>query len=101
MGPGGVLEPLSGKSFLFFGTNCKTSDFVADGLLLWWQYRWEDLHGLKRLVINLDNGPECSARPSQFLLRMAEFADVTGLCIRLVYCPRSLESPSSTCNANL
>ena len=37
--PGGILEPVSGKSFLFFGTNHKTSDFTADGLLLWWQHR--------------------------------------------------------------
>ena len=36
--PGGILEPVSGRSFLFFGTHCKTSDFIADGLLLWWQH---------------------------------------------------------------
>ena len=30
--PGGILEPVDGKSFLFFGTNYKTSDFMADGL---------------------------------------------------------------------
>lgn len=33
--PGGILEPLSGHAFLFFGTNNKTSDFIADGLLSW------------------------------------------------------------------
>jgi hypothetical protein len=76
--PGGILEPVSGKSFLFLGTNYKTSDFMADGLLLWWQHRRQDLYGLKQLVINLDNGPECNGRRSQFLLRMTEFADMTG-----------------------
>lgn len=85
--PGGILEPVSGKSFLFFGTNYKTSDFMADGLLLWWQHRRQSLHGLKQLVINLDNGPECNGRRSQFLLRMTEFSDMTGLCVRLVYYP--------------
>ena len=85
--PGGILEPVSGKSFLFFGTNYKTSDFIADGLLLWWQHRRFNLQGLKQLVINLDNGPECNGRRSQFLLRMTEFADMTGLCVRLVYYP--------------
>ena len=85
--PGGILEPVSGKSFLFFGTNYKTSDFIADGLLLWWQHRRFNLQGLKQLVINLDNGPECNGRRSQFLLRMTEFADRTGLCVRLVYYP--------------
>ena len=85
--PGGILEPVSGKSFLFFGTNYKTSDFMADGLLLWWQHRRAELPGIKQLVINLDNGPESNGRRSQFLLRMTEFADMTGLCVRLVYYP--------------
>ena len=85
--PGGILEPLSGRSFLFLGTNFKTSDFMADGLLLWWRHRGADLHGLKQLVINLDNGPECNGRRSQFLLRMSEFSDLTGLSVRLVYYP--------------
>ena len=85
--PGGILEPVGGKSFVFFGTNYKTSDFMADGLLLWWQHRKPELAGLRELVINLDNGPECNGRRSQFLLRMTEFADLTGLCVRLVYYP--------------
>ena len=84
---GGILEPIDGRSFLFFGTNYKTSDFMADGLLLWWQHRKPDLPGIKQIVINLDNGPECIGRRSQFLLRMTEFADLTGLCVRLVYYP--------------
>lgn len=85
--PGGILEPVSGQSFVFFGTHCKTSDFIGDGLLLWWQHRRPELCGVKQLVINLDNGPECNGRRSQFLLRMTEFADMTGLCVRLVYYP--------------
>jgi len=85
--PAGILEPVSGKSFLIFGTNNKTSDFMADGLFLWWQHRKLELPRIKRLVINLDNGPECNGRRSQFLLRMTEFADMTGLCVRLVYYP--------------
>ena len=60
---------------------------MADGLLLWWQHRRPELCGLKQLVINLDNGPECNGRRSQFLLRMTEFVDMTGLCVRLVYYP--------------
>jgi transposase len=85
--PGGILEPVSGKSFLFFGTNYKTSDFLVDGFLLGWEERKQELSVLNQLVINLDNGPECSGRRSQFLRRMVEFADTTGLCIRLVYYP--------------
>ena len=85
--PAGILEPVGGEPFLFFGTNYKTSDFMVDGLLLWWQHRRPELPGIKQLVINLDNGPECNGRRSQFLLRMTEFADLTGLSVRLVYYP--------------
>jgi hypothetical protein len=85
--PGGILEPVSGQSFVFFGTHCKTSDFICDGLLLWWQHRRPELCGVQQLVINLDNGPECNGRRSQFLLRMSEFADLTGMSVRLVYYP--------------
>lgn len=85
--PGGILEPITGKSFLFFGTNYKTSDFLVDGLLLWWESRKQQLPHVKQLVVNMDNGPECNGHRSQFLLRMAEFADITGLAIRLIYYP--------------
>ena len=85
--PGGILEPVTGKSFLFFGTHYKTSDYLVDGFLLWWAERKHELSGLKNLIINLDNGPECNGHRSQFLLRMTEFADTTGLCVRLVYYP--------------
>lgn len=85
--PGGILEPVSGKSFLFFGSSNKTSDFLVDGLLLWWAERKGELSYVKQLVINMDNGPECSGRRTQFLCRMIEFADVSGLAIRLIYYP--------------
>ncbi len=32
--PGGILEPATGRSFIFFGTSYKTSDFIVDGLFL-------------------------------------------------------------------
>lgn len=85
--PGGVLEPVSGKMFEFYGTNYKTSDFMVDGYTLWWNERKHDLHGIKQLVINSDNGPECNGHRSQYLKRMIEFSDMTGLIIRLVYYP--------------
>jgi hypothetical protein len=85
--PGGILEPVSGRTFLFFTAGNKTSDFLADGLFCWWRQRESDLRDVKQLVINMDNGPECGGHRSQFLLRMVEFAYSTGLTIRLVYYP--------------
>lgn len=85
--PGGIMEPVSGRTFLFFTGSNKTSDFMVDGLLLWWREKGQLFSGVKQLVINMDNGPECSGHRSQFLLRMVEFADETGLSVRLVYYP--------------
>ena len=85
--PGGILEPVSGRAFLFFTDSYKTSDFMVDGLILWWQERQQDIPEVTRLVINIDNGPECSGRRSQFLQRIVDFADTSGLDIHLVYYP--------------
>ena len=84
---GGILEPVSGRSFLFFTSSCKTSDFMADGLMLWWNEIKQGLPYLKQIVINMDNGPESSGRRSQFLKRMVEFSDITGLTVRMIYFP--------------
>ena len=85
--PGGILEPVSGRSFLFFTSSYKTSDFMADGLQLWWNVRKQELPNLKHIVINSDNGPECSGRRSQFLKRLVQFSDMTGLTVRMIYYP--------------
>lgn len=85
--PGGILEINSGKAFLFFTKSNKTSDFLVDGIDFWWSGRKEELGDIKRLVINMDNGPECSGRRSRFLQRMVDFADHSGIEIRLAYYP--------------
>ena len=53
-------------------------------------WRHEDremcLH-VKELLVNLDNGPNSSGGRTQLIKRMTEFADKTGLKVRLVYYP--------------
>lgn len=85
--PGGILEMKSGHPFIFFTESCKTSDFMVDGIEHWWGDNQDRLGGTKRLVVNLDNGPECSGHRSQFLRRMVDFADREKLEIRLIYYP--------------
>jgi hypothetical protein len=87
LAPGGILETANGKSFLFFTSSHKTSDFVVDGIDRWWMVSQERLATVKRLVVNLDNGPECSGHRSQFLQRMVEFADREKREVRLIYYP--------------
>jgi hypothetical protein len=85
--PGGILEPVDGKAVLFFTGSFKTSDFMVDGLLLWWTERKLTFSNVTHLVLNMDNGPECSGRRTQFLQRMVEFVDWSGLSVRLIYYP--------------
>ena len=84
--PFGILMVATGALLLVFGAR-DTSDAWVDALKLWWLRVREDLGHIERLVIYLDNGPKNSGRRTQFLKRMVEFADWSGLEIRLVYYP--------------
>jgi hypothetical protein len=84
--PFGILILATGALTLLFGSR-ETSDAWVDALQSWWLQVRSDLGQVKRLVINLDNGPKNSGRRTQFLKRMVEFADWSGLEIRLVYYP--------------
>ncbi len=86
MVPFGFLVLVSGALMLVFGLK-ETSDSWADALQLWWQHVRSRYTRIKRLVIYLDNGPQNSGRRTQFLKRMIEFSDWSGLEIRLVYYP--------------
>jgi hypothetical protein len=76
----------SGALTLLFGSK-ETSDFWADGLRAWWGRVSAGYPAVRRLVIYLDNGPNCSGTRTQFLKRMVAFADWSGLTVRLVYYP--------------
>jgi len=76
----------TGALTVIFGLQ-ETSDFWVDGLKLWWGLVKDRCHSIRRLVIYLDNGPNNSGTRTQFIRRMVEFADWSGLEIRLVYYP--------------
>lgn len=84
--PFGVLILATGALTLLFGSH-ETSDFWGDCLRAWWKRTRSRFRQVRRLVIYLDNGPKNSGRRTQFLKRMIEFADWSGLEIRLVYYP--------------
>lgn len=87
LAPGGILEVVSGRSFVFFTASNKTSDFLVDGLVVWWNERRAEFPQIRRLHINIDNGPESSGHRTQFLKRAVEFAEATGLELHLAYYP--------------
>ena len=85
--PYGILNVLSGLMTIFFGTSVETSDFIVDCIEMWWEKNRITYSHIKELVINLDNGPNSASGRTQFIRRMTEFSDKTGLQIRLVYYP--------------
>jgi hypothetical protein len=100
--PLGILMVASGTLVLLFGSK-ETSDFWVDGLRGWWSRVSAGCRSIRRLVIYLDNGPNCSGTRTQFLKRMVEFADWSGLEIRLVYYPpyHSKYNPVERCWSSL
>ena len=84
--PIGILMRVTGALMLVFGSRATSAAWV-DALQLWWRGVGAGFRHIKRLVVYLDNGPEHSGRRTQFLKRMVQFADWSGLEIRLVYYP--------------
>jgi hypothetical protein len=98
----GILILATGALTLLFGEG-DTSDYWADGLKMWWGLV-KGLYGhIRRLVIYLDNGPNNAGNRTQWLKRLVEFADWSGLEIRLVYYPpyHSKYNPIERCWGSL
>ena len=87
LAPAGILEVERGQLNLIFGTSRDTSDFVADALDLWWAGRRGTYPHVRRLLINLDNGPEVGSSRTQFMSRLVGFADRHRLTLELAYFP--------------
>ena len=68
-------------------TSNVTRDCLVDGLLQWWTRVCGRFAHSTTLVLKLDNGPENHSRRTQFMLRLLEFAQQTGLHLRLAYYP--------------
>jgi len=100
--PFGILEIATGLLTLVFSAY-EYSDFWGDGLKIWWEGVRCRHRGVRRLVIYLDNGPKNSGVSRKFLRRMVQFADWSGLEIRLVYYPpyHSKYNPIERCWSSL
>jgi hypothetical protein len=98
----GILMLATGALLLQFGA-ADTSDVWVDGLMAWWRQVQATVGRIRRLVIYLDNGPHNAGTRTQFLKRMVEFADWSGLEIRLVYYPpyHSKYNPIERCWSSL
>jgi hypothetical protein len=85
--PFGIFRPQTSESALFFTDSKVSSDFMADCLERWIKEQAEALKDIRRLVLDLDNGPENSGQRSQWLLRMVGLAQRYGWVVVLAYYP--------------
>lgn len=87
LAPAGILEVAAGQLNVIFGTSRDTSDFMADCLERWWSERHHVYPNTRRLLIDLDNGPEIGSSRTQFMKRLLGFADRHQLTLELAYYP--------------
>ena len=85
--PLGILEVKSGQLMVVIGNSSETSDFIVDSLQFWWDERKINNPLVKKLLINLDNGPSASSHRTQFIKRITEFASKNNIEIHLAYYP--------------
>lgn len=85
--PFGIFRPQTSESELFFTDSKVSSDFMADCLEQWIAERGEGLKDIRKLVLDLDNGPENSGQRSQWLFRLVLLAQRFQWQIVLVYYP--------------
>lgn len=85
--PVGLLLPAEAELLLSGVTSRVTSDCLVDHLEASWQLLQPRFPQVGTLVLNIDNGPECHSRRTQFIQRLVAFADRSGLTLKLAYYP--------------
>jgi hypothetical protein len=85
--PVGLLLPERDELTLYGILSKVTSDCLADCIEHWWNEAKPRFSQIETLLINMDNGPECHSRRTQFMYRMVEFSAKSQLTIRLAYYP--------------
>ena len=85
--PFGIFLPDQKELNFYFTSSKVTSDFIVDRLDEWWQANQPRYPKIRRLLLDLDNGPENHSRRSQFIYRLVLWAQATQLTVELVYYP--------------
>jgi hypothetical protein len=85
--PFGIFLPDQKELNLYFTSSEVTSDFIADRLDQWWQTDRDRYPRIRKVLLDLDNGPENHSHRSQFIYRPVLWAQATRLTLELVYYP--------------
>jgi len=101
--PFGILNTQTQQLSIYVGQSAETSDFIVDCLMAWWKEHQATYSHLDELMIDLDGGPSIRSNRTQFIKRMVEFSQTSGLRIRLIYYPpyHSKYNPIERCWAVL
>lgn len=84
--PVGIYQPKNKDLSLYMSRSRPTSDCYVDMIEAWWKVQ-PNKDEIKRLVINLDNGPEQHSHRTQFMKRIQAFSDQAKIEIHLAYYP--------------
>jgi len=85
--PFGIFLPELGESHFWFSLGPVTADFMVDRIAELWLKLQKRFPDVESLVINADNGSESNGQRTQWLKRLVEFSDATGIGIELAYYP--------------
>jgi len=85
--PFGFYLPELKTTHLYFTTSKVTADFIVDVLIYLWENIKGELKKIHTLVLNLDNGPECHSRRTQFIKRLCDFVLQYNIKVKLAYYP--------------
>ena len=101
--PFGILDVCDSQLWIYFGQSAETTDFIVDCLTDWWHAHRHDYRGITTLAIDLDGGSAIRSNRTQFIKRMAQFCQATGLKVHLIYYPpyHSKYNPIERCWAAL
>lgn len=84
--PMGFLLPQHDELYIYMVSR-STSDCQVDCLKDLWQSAKHRFPLVKTLAINLDNGPDCNSYRTQFISRLVDFSQESGITIELAYYP--------------
>ena len=85
--PFGIFLPDQKELNQYFTSSKVSSDFIVDRLEQWWQGNRGRYPRIRKVLLDLDNGPENHSRRSQFIYRLVCWAQATQLTVELVYYP--------------
>ena len=85
--PFASFEPKTNQSYIWFSRGPATADFMIDCISEYLNMIIQTRPNVTRMLINADNGPECSGRRTQWINRLLLLTKETGIQIDLAYYP--------------